>query len=322
MQILEGHFSADDSARLCRNYRYACERMTRIMAGWIALTPELSAKLLLGRHVWDNAQHADAWGRRLPELRAHAQESKPPNDAFVAFMDAIEAPEEPGQTAERLAGIYRVLKPHVLAVYLGHSRTANPVYEPPTCRILERCIEDERRHIAAGETIIRHLAVTPASQSRVAAWQVKLETLLGVAQGVTGEGLPPAPAQTSRDVPLSDDAGEFIRLERAGEKWAIPEDLETAIRAFGDALVASDGVGLGSYLDATPDAALLLALDTSGLVRYRVAAFAKLGRHRIVKYRLEGQSRAATLNARWEHGERGWRVGALDLVKVEQRQPA
>ena len=48
MQILEGHFSADDSARLCRNYRYACERMTRIMAGWIALTPELSAKLLLG----------------------------------------------------------------------------------------------------------------------------------------------------------------------------------------------------------------------------------------------------------------------------------
>ena len=51
MPILEGHFSADESARLCRNYRYACERMTRIMAGWIALTPELSAKLLLGRHV-------------------------------------------------------------------------------------------------------------------------------------------------------------------------------------------------------------------------------------------------------------------------------
>jgi hypothetical protein len=48
MQILEGHFSADDSARLCRNYRYACERMTRIMAGWMALTPELSAKLVLG----------------------------------------------------------------------------------------------------------------------------------------------------------------------------------------------------------------------------------------------------------------------------------
>jgi hypothetical protein len=322
MQILEGHFSADDSARLCRNYRYACERMTRIMAGWIALTPELSAKLLLGRHVWDNAQHADAWGRRLPELRAHAQESKPPNDDFVAFMDAIEAPEEPGQTAERLAGIYRVLKPHLLAVYLGHSRTANPVYEPPTCRILERCIEDEGRHIAAGETIIRHLAATPESQSRVAAWQAKLESLLEAAQGVTGQGLPPAPAKTNRDVPLSDDAREFIRLERAGEKWAIPEDLETAISAFGDALVASDGGGLGRYLDAAPDAALLLALDDCGLAGYNVVAFTKLGRHRIVKYRLEGRSRAATLNARWEHSERGWRVGAVDLVKLEHRQSA
>jgi hypothetical protein len=322
MQILEGHFSADDSARLCRNYRYACERMTRIMAGWIALTPELSAKLLLGRHVWDNAQHADAWGRRLPELRAHAQESKPPNDAFVAFMDAIEEPEGPGQTAERLAGIYRVLKPHLLAVYAEHSGTANPVYEPPTCRILESCIEDERRHLAAGETIIRHLAASPETQSRVAAWQSRLESLLAAAQGVTGQGLPAVSAQASREVALSDDAREFIRLERAGEKWAIPEDLETAIRAFGDALVAADGSGLARHLDEAPDPAILLALEESGLARYSVVAFAKLGRHRIVKYRLEGRRRAATLNARWEHGERGWRVGAVDLVKVEQSQPA
>ena len=37
----------------------------RVLGGWIALTPELPAKLLFGRHVWDCAQHADAWGRRL-----------------------------------------------------------------------------------------------------------------------------------------------------------------------------------------------------------------------------------------------------------------
>lgn len=322
MQILEGHFSADDSARLCRNYRYACERMTRIMAGWIALTPELSAKLLLGRHVWDSAQHTDAWGRRLPELRAHAQESMPPNDAFVAFMDAIEAPEEPGRTAERLAGVYRVLKPHLLAVYEEHRRHANPVYEPPTCRILERVIEDERRHIAAGETIIRHLAATPDAQSAVTAWQARLTGLLEAARGVTGEGLPPVTARPSQEVPLSDDAREFISLERAGQKWAIPEDLETAIRAFGDALVAADAVKVASFLDADPDAATLQALKDGGLNRHAVVAFAKLGRHRLVKYRLEGRRQAATLNARWEQGERGWRVGAVDLVKIEQSQPA
>jgi hypothetical protein len=322
MPILEGHFSADESARLCRHYRYACERMTRIMAGWIALTPELSAKLLLGRHVWDNAQHTDAWGRRLPELRAHAQESEASSEAFVQLMDAIEQPEEPGQSAERLAGIYRVLKPHLLAVYGEHRRRANPVYEPPTCRILDRCMEDERRHIAAGETIIRHLATTPDVAARVESWQRTLQGLLEAARGVTGQGLPPIAAPSPTEAPLSDDAREFIALERAGQTWAIPEDLETAVRAFGDALVAADGAGLRRHLDHDPDAAVLATLREGRPLRHRLVAFAKLGRHRIAKYRLEGPGRATTLNARWEQGESGWRVGALDLVKTEQIQPA
>jgi PAS domain-containing protein len=321
MQILEGHFSADDSARLCRNYRYASERMTRIMAGWIALTPELSAKLLLGRHVWDNAQHADAWGRRLPELRAHAQESRPPNEAFVRFMDAIEAPEEPGRSADRLAGIYRVLKPHLLAVYEGHRRLANPVYEPPTCRILDLCVADERRHIEAGETIIRHLAPTPEIQSRLTAWQAELQSLLAAAAGVTGAGLPPVAPPGRADVPLSDDPREFIKLEHAGQKWSIPEDLETALGAFGDALVAGDPGGRGHFLDLEPRPEGLDALGED-LVRHSVVAFAKLGHHRLVKYRLEGRSRSVIVNTRWERRERGWGVGALDLVRIEHHPPA
>src|SRR5678809_822950 len=65
---LAGFLEVDESARTVRHYRYVTERMMRILGGWIALTPELSAKLLFGRHVWDNAQHADAWGKRLPEL--------------------------------------------------------------------------------------------------------------------------------------------------------------------------------------------------------------------------------------------------------------
>jgi len=304
VELLEGQFSADESARLCRNYRYAAERVMRIMAGWIALTPELSAKLLLGRHVWDNAQHADAWGKRLPELRAHAQESEPPNQAFVALMDALEEPEAPGQTVERLTGVYRVLKPHLLSVYEQHLVRANPVYEPPTCRILSRCIEDERRHVVAGETIIRHLAVSSESQARAGAWQSKLQGLLEAAGGVTGQGLlPPAvglPASPS--APVSDDAREFIRLERVQTRWPIPEDLEGAIRTLGDAVLA--------------------ALKAGRLASHRAVAFVKLGRHRIVKYRLEGGGGAVTLNARWEQGAEGWRVGAVDVVKIEQTQPA
>jgi len=323
VELLEGQFSADDSARLCRNYRYAAERMMRIMAGWIALTPELSAKLLLGRHVWDNAQHADAWGKRLPELRAHAQESAPATPAFVALMDALEAPEAPGQTIERLAGVYRVLKPHLLSAYEQHLAKANPVYEPPTCRILARCIEDERRHIVAGETIIRHLVTSPEREARAAAWQSTLQGLLEAAGGVTGQGLPPAvgwPASPS--APVSDDAREFIRLERAQTRWPIPEDLETAIRSLGDALVSAEATALGGFLATPVEATVMAALKAGRFASHRTVAFVKLGRHRIVKYRLEGPESVVTLNARWEQGAGGWRVGAVDVVKIEQVQPA
>ena len=128
---LAGHLEVDESAKTVRHYRYAVERMMRILGGWIALTPELSAKLLMGRHVWDCAQHADAWGKRLPELRAAAQVSEPPNARLVAFMDALEAAETPEQTIERVVGVYRVLKPHLLATYEAHLARANAVYEPP-----------------------------------------------------------------------------------------------------------------------------------------------------------------------------------------------
>ena len=61
----------DVAARRIRHYRYVEERMMRMLGGWIALTPELEAKLLFGRHVWDCAQHADLWGRRRPAVSRH-----------------------------------------------------------------------------------------------------------------------------------------------------------------------------------------------------------------------------------------------------------
>ena len=321
--LLAGHFSVDHSARLMRNYRYAVERAMRALGGWIALTPELSAKLLLGRHVWDLAQHADAFGKRLPELRAHAQVSEPASDRVVAFMDALEEPEAQQQTVERLVGVYRVLKPHLLASYHDHLVRANPVYEPPTRRILVCCIDDERRHIAAGETILGHLCVTPALTERAGAWQRRLEGLLTAAGGVTGDGLPPAlPASNDVPVETSDDAREFIRLETPTASWPIPEELRAALGAFGDSLLARDREALARWLapGVLPDPPR--ALGAATLTSLRLVAFARLGHQRLVKWRLEGPDASVTVLSRWAPGPEGWRVAMLDVARIEAPHPA
>ncbi len=131
-RTLDGVYSVRQSVNYIMNYRYAEERMMRMMAGWIALTPEDPVKLEMARQVYEDALHTDALGKRLPELRAQAQVSKPPNEDFVTFMNAIEDKEQWEDTIERLVGIYRVLKPHLISHYSAHVTAANPVYEPPT----------------------------------------------------------------------------------------------------------------------------------------------------------------------------------------------
>src|SRR5262249_608075 len=79
-RTLDGVYSVRQSVNHIMNYRFAEERMMRMMAGWIALTPEIPVKLEMAKQVYEDALHADALGKRLPELRAQAQVSKPANE--------------------------------------------------------------------------------------------------------------------------------------------------------------------------------------------------------------------------------------------------
>ncbi len=322
---LAGHLEVDESAKTVRHYRYAVERMTRILGGWIALTPELSAKLLMGRHVWDSAQHADAWGKRLPELRASAQVSEPASARLVAFMDALENAETPEQTIERVVGIYRVLKPHLVAAYEAHLASANAVYEPPTCRILARCIQDERGHIAAGETILRHLLRTPALEARALACELRLWALLEAAGGVTGSGsVARVSGAAAPPAPLSDDAREFIRLEQSAGAWPIVPELAAALRAFGDALTAGDLTAARPWLASE----VALGLDLEGQLRgaqggrHRVVACARVGEQRLVKLRVDGSRAGVTLLLRWVPVRCDWRIAAIEPVSASAAPPA
>lgn len=322
---LAGHLEVDESAKTVRHYRYVVERMTRILGGWMALTPELSAKLLMGRHVWDNAQHADAWGKRLPELRAAAQVSEPANARLVAFLDAVETAERPEQTIDRVVAIYRVLKPHLLATYKAHLASANAVYEPPTCRILARCIEDEERHVAAGETVLRHLLRAPEQEARARACEARLWPLLEAAGGVTGAGpVTRVSAAVAPPAPLSDDAAEFIRLEQSTGTWPIAPALAQALGAFGDALMVGDPAAARRWLapevELGPDLETRLRRAQGG--RHSIVACARVGEQRLVKLRLDGAHEGVTLLLRWVPTGSEWRVAVLETVSASAAPPA
>ena len=195
-RTLDGVYSVRQSARYIMNYRYAEERMMRMMAGWIALTPELPVKLEMARQVYEDALHADALGKRLSELRSQGQVSRPPNESFVTFMNELEDKEEWEDTIERLVGIYRVLKPHLVAHYSAHVAAANPVYEPPTLRILARLVDEEKRHLERGLVVLGDLLDSADKHRRAALWQGHLEELLAAAGGVTGFPEPESEART------------------------------------------------------------------------------------------------------------------------------
>jgi hypothetical protein len=294
--------------------------MMRTLGGWIALSPEVPVKLLFGRHTWDCAQHADAWGKRLPELRSAAQESEPANDRVVAFMDLIENCQTPGATPERVIGVYRVLKPHLAAVYARHLQNANAIYEPPTRRILQRCVDDERRHIAAGALLIQRLATDAAWRERGDAWEKRLLAALEAAGGVTGGG------RTDRDFtapPAADADGspwhparDVVALGSAFDPSVVPADLVARVEAHGRALIAGDRdalvrdviPGARSAVDAT-------YVDLRGpWERARVVACARLGEYRVVKLALEGVAGRTTLQQHWRPVDGTWRLAAADAV--------
>ena len=317
---LAGAFSVDASARLIRSYRYVEERMMRLLAGWIALTPEVPAKLLFGRHVWDCAQHADVWGRRLPELRSPAQQSEPANERVVAFMDLVESRETPGATPERVTGIYRVLKPHLAAVYARHLADANAIYEPPTRRILQRCLDEERRHVAAGALIARRFGADPQWQHRADEWEHRLLAALDAAGGLTGaagtEREFAEPSSTLEEASPWHPSRDVVALGSSFSPDVVPSDLAASLEAHGRALLSGDREALAR--DALPGrwpAIDATYVDLRGpWNRARVVAYARIGEYRVVKLALDGVAGRTTLQIRWQPVDGGWRVAAADVV--------
>jgi hypothetical protein len=187
---LPGAFTVEETARRVGHYKWVEMRLFEALGGWVATVPELDVKLRLGTHCYKHAWHSELWHKRLPELREMNPErlTRPPNEEFVAFMDALTEPEAPELTIEKLVGVYRVLIPHKVAAYTYHLNNTSTITDAPTIRSLRLALADEMDDWRDGEMLIQSLLETEEEVLRAASHQGRLESLIVAAGGIAGPG--------------------------------------------------------------------------------------------------------------------------------------
>ncbi len=191
LRQLHGRYDVEAVALRVRNWRYAEEWTMMTLGGWVATVPELPVKTGLGKIIWDGAVAADELGKRLPELRCGTKVgqkgSQAGNQGFARFIQELADPERPDQSIEKLAGVFDVLKPHLVRVYEKFNSETDQICDAPTIEILEDIIRKTRKHIAWGNTILNELCRTDADKKRRAARSAQLTAQLAACGGVTGE---------------------------------------------------------------------------------------------------------------------------------------
>jgi hypothetical protein len=191
-----GAFSVEENARRLIHYRYAEIAAMEAEAGWVATMAAPKLKITLAQHAYECSLHADALGRRLPELRVQenvdmsipptlrvADVRKPPNEEFARFVREMQDQED---ELLRLTGLYRVLKPHLAVYYRHHLAVTDQVCDSPTIRILKFILIDEEEQVRWGQAIFEEMADTVAKRRTALEWQTHVETLLAQSGGVTG----------------------------------------------------------------------------------------------------------------------------------------
>ena len=114
------------------------------LAQWTPSSPEMEVKLMLGEHIWEVAQHADAFGKRTRELRLPLHHSIRPVEPYAELLADIRGEKD---TARRLCSFYDVLLPGLAARYRSYLDQTDTLMDEPTVRILQHTQEIQFRMI-------------------------------------------------------------------------------------------------------------------------------------------------------------------------------
>ena len=160
---LLGAFDVTQTARLVARYHYIEAQLMRVAAGKLADLPEWELKSLLGRHLWQDSLHADRWLARLIDLRWPRRAPLSPGEPLRRLMALL---DDAPSSAAFVDGVYRQVKPRLIAAYQAHRAACAPLADEPTWDLLGRAIADEEEQVGQGLALLDSLPAADRAAAR------------------------------------------------------------------------------------------------------------------------------------------------------------
>lgn len=175
-------FSVMENAKILCRYEYLERRMVKMMAGWLPGTEQWEIKQMLGRMLWEDAEHTTRLRERIVELRTSARIfDRTPDPHLSLLMDeAILADDG----LLFLSGII-VLKKRLVEAYELHIQQTQPLVDYITVRTLKSIIMEEKEHIEESELLLNRFASEEVRQT-ANRWEEVLDALIHASAGIQG----------------------------------------------------------------------------------------------------------------------------------------
>jgi len=157
--------TVNDRARSIATFRYVSVWLMETSARWTPTTPEMEAKVMFGRHIWDYAQMADSLGRRTFELRQAEHYTLRPAEAYEALLEMVRAARS---TSERIDALYAGVIPGLIDRYRRYLAATDPVLDEPSIVIIERILRELERQGAEAAALKCELGLGALSAPRIA----------------------------------------------------------------------------------------------------------------------------------------------------------
>jgi hypothetical protein len=160
-----------EKAEYLATFRWLEVFLMEMLSRWVPTTPEMEVKVLMGRHIWDAAQHADGLGKRTFELRAPMHYTLTPLPPYLHAMKELASIED---TPGRIQAVYDVILPGFASRYEQYLRNSDSLLDEPSFRVIEGILSDYSRMRRESEETRQELSETLVfDPSRVQKWSLQ-----------------------------------------------------------------------------------------------------------------------------------------------------